>query len=241
MIWREVIKGILMPMQMTWSYIDTKGEMTSAEKHQAKYSTMRVPFDFSSVQLFEGHALAKVPELHHEFVSEVAHNTIFTFDQPLALTKFSELLNAQLIRDPALRDGVHVAVRLFHSDLDYAGMSRWKKWARAHGRYYWAGDHVGEWVKVMRTLPEGVTIHLVLWRPWLDNESLREVTKPLRDRGAERLRVAVQRRNWRRIPNLEMHFKLTCDLKYDTLRLDIGEAEAKVLSEHGCGGFRGLS
>jgi hypothetical protein len=239
MIWREVVKTISTHSQieMTWTYIDEDNQAASVEEHKADHAATQA--FISPTELFE-HSLSRVPQLFHEFLGEIAPTTMFTFDEPWELAKFSELLNTQTRKGSALRYDLNVAVRIFRFDRNFRPMTKWRQSDVPHGRWYRANEHVEGWINAMQTLPECVTIHLPFWRPWLDYARLRAVTKPLRERGAEHIRVAVQRFNWRRIPNLEMHFKLIADLKYDTLRLDIGEADAKVLSEHGCRGFRGL-
>jgi hypothetical protein len=236
-IWLEVVKTISVHSQieMTWTYIDEDNQVASVEEHKVDHAATQA--FVSPVELFE-HSLSRVPQIFHEFLGEIAPTTIFTFDEPSQLV--SELLNTQTPKGSALRYDLNVAVRIFRFDRNFRPMTKWRQSDVPHGRWYRANEHVEEWVNAMQTLPESVIIHVILWRPWLDYGRLRAVTKPLRERGAEHLRVAVQRFNWSRIPNLELHFKLTADLKNDTLRLDVGEAEAKILSKHGCRGFRGL-
>ncbi|KAF4547792.1 Hypothetical protein D9617_36g063300 [Elsinoe fawcettii] len=187
--------------------------------------------------------MSDLPQEFHEFLSQVSDKVLFTFVSPKALKEFALLLRGYLDVNPDLRTIIRVEIPLFRGEK-WKSLDTWEttKWT-PHGDREGAREHAQEWFDVALLLPPETIFTIHLYHPWRDYRHLSGAVAYLRDYATSDLELSVvDFKPWGQIPQWNHHLALM-GAAVQNVKVEfhngIDSAQAEVLCDHGCRGFRG--
>lgn len=234
---------------------DETGKVTGTKKVLITSTSDVAMFALRPVDYVFSTSLTNNPQAFRHWFAAAVNKVIFRFDSPRQIVQFATLLGRYFLpQEVPARIRLHL--ELFSSPTQFINMDTWSQLEMAHGDDMKAHEHVREWVEAVQILvactnPEAddsVTVVVGFRRHWRDYRNLRGAMGLLRERNCEvKVRLANQATDkgmWASCPDPDFHVALTILSVHGTRMAErqdaITFAEAKLLVDFGCTGFRGL-